>query len=468
MEFQSAMRVILLILGFLTALYLFLVGLKLMGEAFKTLGGCEAGVLFDFVNNPIAGLMVGILSTVLVQSSSTSTSIVVSLVGSGGMTVKQAIPVIMGANIGTTITSTLVACSQIRNKIEFERAFAAATVHDMFNLLSVLVFLPLEIIAHPLYHIATALVPSGTAQTGDKIKSPLDPLIKPLSNLFLQVNKKIITQAASGEIQCSQVDTILKGGMFYTRTSDEVAGAVSLTLSILFSVAALLSIVKILNILLLSTAQTAIKKALRRNGYIMMVIGAGVTFLVQSSSITTSVLTPMVGVDLIQIEQMFPLVLGANIGTTGTALIASMVSAKDEAVQIALCHLFFNIFGIIAWYPIPLLRQVPINMARFMGFVASKISWFPVAYILIVFVAIPAICVGISALFDTNSDVALVFGIILTVLIALLLLSFIYWLFRRNGKEKIMSWLNSRDVDSKTEVMEAGGETPVATDYNRD
>ena len=74
-----------LIIAFLGALYCFLVGLKIMGDAFKTLGGCEAGVLFDFINNPIAGLMVGVLSTVLVQSSSTTTSIVVSLVGAGGM-----------------------------------------------------------------------------------------------------------------------------------------------------------------------------------------------------------------------------------------------------------------------------------------------------------------------------------------------------------------------------------------------
>ncbi|CAK9073855.1 Sodium-dependent phosphate transport protein 2A (Sodium-phosphate transport protein 2A) (Na(+)-dependent phosphate cotransporter 2A) (NaPi-6) (Sodium/phosphate cotransporter 2A) (Na(+)/Pi cotransporter 2A) (NaPi-2a) (Solute carrier family 34 member 1), partial [Durusdinium trenchii] len=75
------------LVGVLFALYAFLFGLDLMGVAFKALGGKGAGMLFSITDNPIAGLMVGILATVLVQSSSTSTSI--------------AIPIIMGANIGT-------------------------------------------------------------------------------------------------------------------------------------------------------------------------------------------------------------------------------------------------------------------------------------------------------------------------------------------------------------------------------
>ena len=69
--------------------------------------------------------------------------------------------------------------------------------------------------------------------------------------------------------------------------------------------------------------------------------------VVQSSSITTSVLTPLVGLGVIQLEQMFPLTLGANIGTTVTGLLAAMVTDSVEALQVALAHLFFNIFGIM-------------------------------------------------------------------------------------------------------------------------
>ena len=88
------------IIGVLLALYFFLFGLDLMGGAFSALGGKGAGGLFTITDNPIAGLMVGILATVMVQSSSTSTSIVVGLVGAEVLTVRQAIPIIMGANIG--------------------------------------------------------------------------------------------------------------------------------------------------------------------------------------------------------------------------------------------------------------------------------------------------------------------------------------------------------------------------------
>ena len=103
-----ALMVTLKIIGVLISTYLFLFGLDLMGGSFSALGSKGAGNLFTFSDNPIAGLMVGILATVLVQSSSTSTSIVVGLVGADVLSVRQAIPIIMGANIGTSVTNTIV------------------------------------------------------------------------------------------------------------------------------------------------------------------------------------------------------------------------------------------------------------------------------------------------------------------------------------------------------------------------
>ena len=99
----------------------------------------------DIMSNPIVGLMIGILFTVLVQSSSTCTSVIVSLVAAGGLDVKTAIPMVMGANIGTSMTSTLVSLTQVTDVEQFERAFAAATVHDCFNWSSVIVCLILEL-----------------------------------------------------------------------------------------------------------------------------------------------------------------------------------------------------------------------------------------------------------------------------------------------------------------------------------
>lgn len=464
---QRVLRVFLIFSMFLVALWVFLVGLKIMGDAFKTLGGCEAGTLFDFVDNPIAGLMIGVLSTVLVQSSSTSTSVVVSMVGSGILSVTQAVPVIMGANIGTTVTSTIVAVGQIHDKVQFERAFSAATVHDMFNILSVIVLLPIEVIFHPLRELSLALVSDGTASDGEEWNTPLDKIVKPVSGLFLKVNKKIITKAAEKKISCKDVTTILKGGMFHGHTSDNVAGAICLVISLILTIAALLAIVKLLNLLLLSTVEKQIKKALRMNGYIMMVIGAGVTFVVQSSSITTSVLTPLVGIDLIGLEQMYPMVLGANIGTTGTAFLASLVSAKDEAVQIAICHLFFNIFGIILWYPIPFMRRVPMKLARGMGYIASELKWFPLLYIAALFVAIPGALLGISLLYEGSTGLVLL-GALLTVLIIIMLSGALYFWYRCDGKARVILWIETHGSSDPKEFHNVDLEGDIVASTPKD
>ena len=155
------------IIGALFCLYCFICSLDVMSTAFKLLAGEATGVIIFFqinqssffstlylhlgdifragwLTNPVIGLMIGILGTVLVQSSSTFTSIIVAAIGAG-MDIHIAIPMIMGANIGTSVTNTLVAITQIGNKAEFERAFASATVHDMFNWCTVIVLLTSEV-----------------------------------------------------------------------------------------------------------------------------------------------------------------------------------------------------------------------------------------------------------------------------------------------------------------------------------
>merc|ERR1712070_306837 len=101
------------------------------------------------------------------------------------------------------------------------------------------------------------------------------------------------------------------------------------------------------------------QKVLGMHPVLSIIYGMLMTIVVQSSSITTSTLTPLVALDIITLEQMLPLTLGANIGTTCTAFIASLVSSKVEAVQIAICHLTFNILGIIIWFGLP----IPMKMA---------------------------------------------------------------------------------------------------------
>ena len=123
------------------------------------------------------------------------------------------------------------------------------------------------------------------------------------------------------------------------------------------------------------------------------------TFLVQSSSIFTSALTPLVGIGIVSLERIFPLTLGANIGTTGTSMFAAMASSGTRlgySLQIALCHLFFNITGIIIWYPIPAMRKVPVALAKKLGNTTARYRWFAIVYIFFVFFIFPAAIFGLS------------------------------------------------------------------------
>ncbi|MDX1448341.1 MAG: Na/Pi symporter, partial [Acidimicrobiia bacterium] len=127
-------------------LFLFLVGVKSLESGINAFGAGTAERLFEMVSSPVAALSAGILATVLVQSSSVSTATIVGLVGSGALTMGAAVPMIMGANIGTTVTNTLASLGHIRQGQEFRRAFAGATIHDFFNLISVAILLPLELL----------------------------------------------------------------------------------------------------------------------------------------------------------------------------------------------------------------------------------------------------------------------------------------------------------------------------------
>merc|ERR1712050_336293 len=149
-------------------------------------------------------------------------------------------------------------------------------------------------------------------------------------------------------------------------------------------------------------ARKLIYYALKVNDYLAIFIGMGITIIVQSSSVCTSALTPLAGIGVLPLEKMMPMTLGANIGTTCTALIASLVSLKFGAVQIALVHLFFNIIGIVIWFPVPLLRRIPLAAARLLGLYASYFRFVPALYIFTGFVVVPGVCLLMSALFKAS------------------------------------------------------------------
>ena len=140
-------------------------------------------------------------------------------------------------------------------------------------------------------------------------------------------------------------------------------------------------------------------KAACFTGYAAIIVGAILTILVQSSSVVTSALTPLVGLGVVTLERVFPMMLGANIGTTSTAILASFAASSDTvqaSFQIALCHLFFNLTGILIWYPLPFMRKIPINIARFLGRTTARYRWFAVVYLVLMFFVLPLSVFGLS------------------------------------------------------------------------
>jgi len=364
---QSPAALVLRILALAGVLLVFFVSLDLMGGAFKLMGSGFAETLLATTRNPLAGLFAGILATSLIQSSSTVTSLTVALVASGTLDVTSAIPLIMGANIGTTVTNIIVSMGHITRPDEFRRAIAGASVHDFFNWMAVIILMPLELQFHVLSKPAAALTSGMTGVGGLNVLSPLKAVTKPIAH-WIQ-------------------DLLFSNGI----------AVLLVGLALLF--VALRYLVVILKALVLGRSEGFMHRYIFGKPALAMLAGLVLTVFVQSSSVTTSLVIPLVGAGILTVRQIFPYTLGANVGTTITALLAALALAAgagpDElvAVQsgltIAFVHVMFNVFGIIIIYPIPFLREIPIRLAEFVGELAFKNRVYAIIYLVGLFYGLP-------------------------------------------------------------------------------
>ncbi len=347
-------------------LYLFLVGIKLLESGVKGLGDDTAGGLFEGITNPLAALFVGVLATVLVQSSSVTTATIVGLVAAGIIPIDTAVPMIMGANIGTTVTNTIVALAHARRTDEFRRAMAAATMHDFFNLIAVAILLPIELATGWLHESAAAIatrLPGGSDATFDS------PIKGAVSWGFHQI-ERILEPFISSETAIAATLIVVGIAMIF------------MTLTY---------ITKNMKKLIADRIERSVNASLEKSGLVGMGVGVVVTIAVQSSSITTSILIPLVASGVLLVRNAFPITLGANIGTTVTALIAALATDSIDAMTIALVHLLFNVFAIALTYPIARIRYVPVMLAERLADIAVKRRWVAVAYTLTMFVAVPIV-----------------------------------------------------------------------------
>ena len=357
-DYNKTFKILFKTLGVVLALYLFLVGIKGLSSGIKMLGGDFANQIMTTTSNPFISLLVGILATTLFQSSSTTTSIIVGMVSSGAVTLSGAIPMIMGANIGTTVTNTIVSMGHIRRGNEFKRAFSAATHHDIFNVLSVIILLPLEIAFGLIEKTATGLgtLLFGTISTDEVFQSPIKAAIK----------------WGSKHVQSLSFDSV----------------TLYIILSVLLTFAMLYFIVKLLRSLVLENIQQYFDKFIFKSAARAMFAGIILTIMVQSSSITTSTIVPLAGAGVVRLHQLYPFTIGANVGTTVTALLASL-TLNVTAMVAGFAHLFFNIFGIVLIFLNPLLKNIPLDLADWLSEKAVENRFIPLFYLLLFFFILP-------------------------------------------------------------------------------
>jgi len=366
-EMPTGARAVLVV----TLIYIFLVGVGLLEGGIKVMGADTQAQLFQGVDNPIAGLFVGILGTVLVQSSSASTSVIVGLVASGALGVDAAVPMIMGANIGTTVTNTLVSLGSIRQSEDFKRAFAAATVHDFFNLLAVMILLPFELLTGWLSGAAESISEQLVGAAGSEWKSPVKKWVKEPVNW-------------------------LRDGYSNLGLEENVLGTIMVITGIGIVLLALTFITKNMRRLVADRVERSLNAVLGSGGgSVAMLLGMIITISVQSSSITTSIMVPLAAAGVVSIHNIYPVTLGANVGTTITALLAALAASKPEALTIGLVHTLFNVGAIAILYPYKRVREIPIRLAQGLAQIAVTRQAVAIGYVVVMFIVIPLVGVAV-------------------------------------------------------------------------
>lgn len=370
---RSPLRIALTVL---VLLFVFLVGIKGMGDGFKLLGRDTLETFFRATSNPFMGLIIGILATTLVQSSSVSTSMIVGLVASpdSALPIANAIPMVMGANIGTTVTNTIVSLAHMGRRGEFQRAFSVATCHDFFNFMAVAVFLPLEMATGFLQRLSGVVVGRIGGLSGADYESPIKGALK----AALHPIQDVIEFLVSGQRGQGILLVVVSGALIFV---------------------ALLLLVRTMRGAVQTRVEVYINRFLGSSVVLAVAVGVIVTIMVQSSSITTALLVPLAGASLLTTRQAFPVTVGANIGTTVTALLASLGVSGPNAgagLQIAVVHMLFNLSATFLILPVSAIRDIPVRAAERLAQVATRSRLLAIGYIVVLFYVIPALLAFLS------------------------------------------------------------------------
>ena len=201
-----------------------------------------------------------------------------------------------------------------------------------------------------------------------------------LMSAFFSGSETALTAASRGKLR-SQADRGSRGAaraLKITEDNERLIGSVLLGNNIV-------------NILAASLATALFTRLFGDNGVALATLV--MTALVQSSSVTTSIVIPLAGAGILTIHQIFPYTLGANVGTTITAMLAALSTGEIIAVAVAFAHLLFNIIGIVLLYP---LKRFPIACAQWLARLTMQSRVIPILYIIVLFFVIPLLLIWIT------------------------------------------------------------------------
>jgi sodium-dependent phosphate cotransporter len=266
----------------------------------------------------------------------------------------------MGANVGTTITSTIVSLGFINKKKEFRRAVAAGTYHDFFNILTVIILFPMQYYYGFLSHLSETI----THQFFSSSSTTTENQVRHFWTGFNPVIDFLVNTISNGFILA-----ILSFSLLFTSI-------------ILFR--------RILSNILLVRSQDRFSRFFFKNKFKSFGWGLVTTALIRSSTVTTSLVVPLVAQKIVTLRNAAPFILGANIGTTITAFIAATLNSNlASATSLAIAHFLFNLIGTLIFFPIPALREIPIKLASELGKLTLKYRLVGFVYILSTFFFIP-------------------------------------------------------------------------------
>ena len=364
-------------------LYFFLAALNVLGSGLGTFGRASDFLtqLFAYGENPFIALLAGVLVTMIVQSSSFTSALIVTLVASGEMTLGTAVFAIMGANIGTAVTGVIVALANVRIKRNFRRSFTAALMHDFFNILTVAIVFPLELISGLFHEAGRGIFTRMAGGLADLVG--LEEVARPNSPV------KVIT---------APVVDVANGVASILTSTPASQGLLVAGLGMLLMFGALIFMVQNLRGALLRHMDGLFRTYFFRSDVRAYGVGLVSTILVQSSTITSSLMVPLAGAGVVRLRRVLPFMMGANLGTTVTSVLAATANPVAAAMTVALFHVIFNLTGTAVWYP---LRYIPLRIATWYGRLAARQTRYAFVFLIGVFLVIPLLGIGAIELFTS-------------------------------------------------------------------